>query len=215
MGLIVYLLPMIVDGSVMHIACVGPGSSAYGHSKRLYSHTCTELECGVVGFRQPCMTSAEQPNFQAIGTFPGSRVYLVRILYSKLQFCNIVFKNHLPRSLYTLLGTRANQSCKLPNDRVYALLGLQPEEVLVEPITVKTEIATEKLYIDTTKRIIDSDLSILVCCSASIGHGGEVHNLPSWVPDWTGKRLTVVFETVCRPYFFSADGGRRVLTPSK
>lgn len=121
--------------------------------------------------------------------------------------------NNLPRSLYALLGTTADQSCTVPNDRVYALLGLRPE--LTEPITVNTKIATQKLYTDTTKKIIASDLSLLVCCSASIRQGGEVQDLPSWVPDWTGKRLTTVFETVRRPYFFDADRGRRVLTPSR
>jgi len=153
---------------------------------------------------------------QFLGTWNLPGVPLMTGRKTLHQIANLQYRvrNNLPRSLYTLLGTTADQSCKVPNDRVYALLGLRLEEVPVEPITVNTEIATEKLYADTTKRIIASDLSLLVCCSASIRQSGEVHNLPSWVPDWTGKRLTAVFETVCRPYFFSADQGRRVLTPS-
>jgi len=152
---------------------------------------------------------------QFLGTWslPGVPLIPGRNILYQIAVLQYRVHNNLPRSLYTLLGTTADQSCKVPNDRVYALLGLRPE--LVEAITINTKIATQELYANTTKNIIASDLSLLVCCSASIRQGGEVQGLPSWVPDWTGKRLTTVFETVRRPYFFSADRGRRVLTPSR
>ncbi|KAI9666657.1 MAG: hypothetical protein M1821_004593 [Bathelium mastoideum] len=118
-------------------------------------------------------------------------------------------QHNLPRPLLLLLDSVRNYDCEKPNDRIYALLGLQAEDMPMEPIDVSIERPTDELYMDVTQKIIRARSSLLVCLHAPGRIGGKVPNLPSWVPDWTAKATRNLIEMVDpNDSQFRADQGR-------
>lgn len=70
-----------------------------------------------------------------------------------------------------------------PRDKIYALLGFKPEDLAMAPIMVDYRQPVHELYINTSIKMITARSSLRICTYARERQGGQVHNLPSWVPD--------------------------------
>ena len=105
-------------------------------------------------------------------------------------------QNGLPRPIAMLLDNTGFYDCSVPRDRIYALLGIRSEEdnLLMAPITVNLRQPCDELYIEVTRKIVSARSSLLVCTQAPGRTGGKVANLPSWVPDWSARPGTNMFE---------------------
>lgn len=103
-------------------------------------------------------------------------------------------QERLVAPLILLLQNTEIYECTDPRDKIYALLGVQSEDLPMAPIMVDYKQPVHELYIDVSKKMIAARSSLQVCTYAPERQGGQVHNLPSWIPDWTAKALTVPFE---------------------
>jgi hypothetical protein len=72
-----------------------------------------------------------------------------------------------------------------PRDKIFALLGLADfnNPSLFQP---RYDVSVRDTYIHFTRAMIKEEQSL--CALVQCGRGGDRGDLPSWVPDWSGKR---------------------------
>ena len=119
-----------------------------------------------------------------------------RTQLDKVSYYQDRVQKGLPRPIAQLLDNSGFYDCFEPRDKIYALLGVHSEEsnMPMAPITINMRQPCNELYIEVTRKIVAARSSLLVCTQAPERTGGKVTNLPSWVPDWSGKPTTSLFE---------------------
>jgi hypothetical protein len=72
---------------------------------------------------------------------------------------------------------------KQTKDRIYALLGLQNRQSLIQPDYNKTD---AQLYIEVARNhLSEASCPLDIITHAGLGHESSIISLPSWVPDWS------------------------------
>ncbi|KAI9704702.1 MAG: hypothetical protein M1820_005450 [Bogoriella megaspora] len=89
------------------------------------------------------------------------------------------------RDLVDILSNVQGSSyqCFDPHDRIFAVLGLQRDEVEV-PITVDYKLSIPELLIRVTKTVIEQSSLLHILSQKGDSFGPSREGLPGWVPDW-------------------------------
>ncbi len=139
--------------------------------------------------------------------------FKVRSSMNKMLNDYVRMKYQLPSSLALLLSNSHLYACTDPRDRVYALLGMQEEDPrfsmeLIQPDYKKP---ASIVYEELARNMICARSSLNLCAEATERIGGEIANMPSWVPDWTASPASVFldyFGPKPDSFWFSASDGR-------
>ncbi|CAH0047095.1 unnamed protein product [Clonostachys solani] len=95
--------------------------------------------------------------------------------------------------IYNLLDAMAlfrTRDCSDPRDRIFGMLGLKfKDETLRNNIEVNYKIPEAQLYESITLKMIENSESLNVLSHVLSGSfiKQQMHQLPSWVPDWTAE----------------------------
>ncbi|KAL9113901.1 MAG: hypothetical protein Q9227_002035 [Pyrenula ochraceoflavens] len=162
---------------------------------------CGQFHIPVITFMRASMFLGHEHVFAGID-FTSGRAALAQISN---------FRWHVEHGQVTpliwLLQNNNLRDCFNPRDRIYALLGVRKEDGPQWDIEVSYKKPSESLFIDVTRKIIQSQASLRVCADAPerVQNNG-LSDLPSWVPNWTRKPLTSTFELLnpSKAYFRSS-----------
>ncbi|KAF9776678.1 hypothetical protein IL306_005115 [Fusarium sp. DS 682] len=87
--------------------------------------------------------------------------------------------------LFSCLLLCADKLCRDPRDKLYALLGILPEEDQSQ-FQVNYKLDPRHVYTDIADYLIVKTGSLdIICCASNPILTDNIHNLPSWVPDWS------------------------------
>jgi hypothetical protein len=109
-----------------------------------------------------------------------------------IQFCETMIEGKLssrisPRDLKSLLAHSMTCLSSDPRDKVYAFLGLCMGRYDIEP-DYSSENTIERILVEVTKCIIETDNTLDILAHASILQGPGNDKLPSWVPNWISPK---------------------------
>ena len=120
------------------------------------------------------------------------------------------YRNQHENPLLLLLSnTRNTYECGDQHDRIYALLGVQSEDMKLADVVIAYEEPVAELFTKTAKTLISTSSSLQTFDHVNALPGGLVEGLPSWVPDWSAKASSVALDFIdLKGKKFRASKGR-------
>jgi len=112
-------------------------------------------------------------------------------LSSRILFVSNLSRPLTDRSFPSLLYVSSGRLCSDPRDHVYGLLGLA-SPTAASRIRPQYSTTVTSLYKETVEFLLSQTkrLNFLEECSA---RRSRIHQLPSWVPDWSAPRERIAF----------------------
>ncbi|MCJ1403966.1 hypothetical protein MMC11_007189 [Xylographa trunciseda] len=105
-----------------------------------------------------------------------------------------------------LCSTRRFQTTD-PRDKIIALIGLTRDAKKYEATMTDYSKSIADLYLDTTGQLITADQSLLLLSSVEDISYRRLHELPSWVPDYSVWQRSSILGFPLRHSKYSAGGG--------
>jgi Heterokaryon incompatibility protein (HET) len=96
--------------------------------------------------------------------------------------------------LLLLSNARHTYECTDQHDRIYALLGMESEDMRLPDVEFAYEKPVAELFINIAKTLISTSSSLQVFDHVNARLGGLVEGLPSWVPDWSARPSSVALD---------------------
>jgi hypothetical protein len=93
-------------------------------------------------------------------------------------------RKQMSLSLSDLVPSNARSLATDPHDKVYALMGMAPDDPVRQKPTVDYDAPIEQVYCEYFKEASDYSKRLLLLCLAGISFRSTL-NLPTFVPDWT------------------------------